>query len=77
MIQPLIVTVLLLRFRAGTVTYCDVPLSARPPLNSPVVHVGLLTSVPARPLPDESAAVVPLPSSKRYQRAWLSSVALA
>ena len=44
-----------------------VPLNVSAPLNLPlVVQVGPLVSVPVLLLPDESAAVVPLPSSKRH-----------
>src|SRR5581483_11183735 len=46
----------------GNVTYCVVPLRLSELLNSPVVHVGVFTSVAFLPLPDESDAVVPLVS---------------
>ena len=75
LIQPLIVTVLLLRFRAGTVTYCVAPLKVMAPPDSPVVQLGQPTSVPVRLLPDASTAVVLL--SRGYLAVGAGSVVTA
>src|SRR5439155_17018165 len=44
-------------------TYWFAPLNCRAPPTFPDVQVGPLTSVPPCPLPEESAAVDPAPSS--------------
>src|ERR1035437_2015451 len=53
---------------SGTFTSWVVPLKLSASLISPlVVQVGLLVSVPVLPLPEESAVVVPEPSSIFHQ----------
>src|SRR3954464_8382637 len=61
--------VILVRWRlllSLTLTMLLVPLNDRPLPYLPVVHVAL-ASVPVFKLPEESAVVVPVPSSKPYE----------